>query len=94
MLVIAQHFIQNPDVFWDKAREVTSSLPSELKIHSVFPSTDLKTGTCVWEAPSVEDVQQFLDNEVGNVSRNVCYEIKEEMAIGLPQKSREEAFPA
>ena len=94
MLVIAHHFIQNPDVFWGKAREVTSSLPAGLKLHSVYPSTDLKTGTCVWEAKSAEDVQQFLDREVGTVSRNVCYEVKEELAIGLPQKTKEEAFPA
>jgi hypothetical protein len=94
MLVIAHHFIQNPDVFWGKAREVTSSLPADLKIHSVFPSADLKTGTCIWEAKSVEEVQEFLDKETGTVARNVCYEVKEEMAMGLPEKSREEAFPA
>ena len=94
MLVIAHHFIQNPDAFWGKAKEVTSSLPVGLKIHSVFPSADLKTGTCVWEAPRVEDVQRFLDDSVGNISRNVCYEVREEYATGLPTRGLEEALHA
>ena len=85
MLVIAQHDISNPDEFWAAAKEVTSSLPSTLKLHSVFPSKDMKTGTCIWEAPAVGDVQNFLDDKVGRVSKNFCYEVNEEAAMGLPK---------
>lgn len=92
MLVIAHHFIQNPDVFWNKAQQATSSLPSSLKLHSVFPSKDLKTGTCVWEASSAGELQDFLDNLFGNVVKNVCCEVNEEVAYGLPQKNMEEAL--
>jgi len=92
MLVIAHHFIQDPDVFWSTAKEATSSIPSNLKLHSVFPSADSKTGTCVWEAAGTAEVQEFLDKNLGHVSKNVCYEVNEEMAIGLPQKTMEEAL--
>ncbi len=92
MFIIAHHFIQEPDAFWTAAPQLIGSLPSHLKLHSVFPSKDLKTGTCVWEAPNVGDVQDFLDNSVGQMSRNVCYEVSEEMAMGLPQKATKEAL--
>ena len=92
MIVIAHHFIQEPEAFWNAAKQVTASLPSHLKLHSVFPSSDLKTGTCVWEASNAGEVQEFLDNNVGQISRNVCYEVNEEMAIGLPQKAAAEAL--
>jgi hypothetical protein len=69
-----------------------SSIPAGLKLHSVFPSKDLKTGTCVWEASGAGEVQDFLDNKFGNVVKNVCYEVNEEIAYGLPQKTMEEAL--
>jgi hypothetical protein len=89
MLVIAHHFIQDPDTFWSTAQQSTQSIPVTLKLHSVFPSEDLKTGTCVWEASDTETVQQFLDNTFGNSAKNVCYEVNEKIAFGLPQKTME-----
>lgn len=86
MLVIAHHDVKDPKAFWSKAQTITSNLPSNLKLHSVFPSKDMKLGTCVWEAPSVNDVQKFLDEQAGDVSNNTCYEIDEATSMGLPQK--------
>lgn len=94
MIIIAHHFIQQPEEFWAKAQQVTNIIPATLKLHSVFPSKDLKTGTCVWEAASVNEVQSFLDNMTGNMAKNVCYEVNETIAMGLPQKSMATAMPA
>jgi hypothetical protein len=89
MLVIAHHDVQDPETFWTAAKNVGSMLPPNFKLHSVFPSTDMKTGTCVWEAPSVNDVQKFLDDAVGNVSKNTCYEVNEAAAMGAPTTAME-----
>ena len=91
MFVIAHHFVQEPEEFWASAQQVISSIPSSLKLHSVFPSEDLKTGTCIWEAANAGEVQEFLDNILGKMAKNVCYEVKEEIAMGLPQKTMKEA---
>jgi hypothetical protein len=93
MFVIAHHFIRDPEPFWASTSQVMAAIPPHIKLHSVFPSKDLETGTCVWEAPSAEEVQALLDKVLGTMSRNVCYEVNEEMAIGLPQKTMEEALP-
>ena len=91
MFVIAHHFIQEPDAFWALAPQVLSSIPQHMKLHSVFPSKDLKTGTCIWEAPSAGEVQDLVDKILGKLSKNVCYEVNEEIAINLPQKMTEAA---
>lgn len=86
MFVIAHHFISDPEKFWALTQQVMDSIPSHIKLHSVFPSKDLKTGTCIWEAPNGKEVQNLVDSQLGNLSKNVCYEVKEEAALGLPQK--------
>lgn len=89
MLVIAQHKINDPEKFWSMAESITTTLPLYLKLHSVFPSMDKKSGTCIWEAASVNDVQKFLDENVGSISENFCYEVNQQASIGLPQKAME-----
>jgi len=92
MLIIAHHNINDPEAFWKAAKEVTSSLPAGFKLHAVYPSQDQKTGTCIWEAGSVEEVQKFLDDNVGKISRNLCYEVNVTAAFGLPSIQTVEAL--
>ena len=84
MLIIAHHNISDPDGFWTAAKEVLKGLPSGLKVHGIYPSTDNRTGTCLWEAGSVQEVQQFLDKNAGQYAKNFCYEVNTERAVGLP----------
>ena len=75
MLVIAQHTnITDPAAFWAKAQSVVGATPAGTSVLSVFPSQDGKTGTCVWEAGSAEQLQQFLDTASEGMATNFCYE--------------------
>ncbi len=85
MLVIAHHNISDPEGFWSAAKKVTSSLPGNLKLHGVYPAMNGKTGTCLWEAGSVQEVQQFLDKNAGQYAKNFCYEVNVEKSMGLPK---------
>ncbi len=90
MLVIAQHTnITNPEAFWAKAQTVVGSAPAGTNVISVFPSQDGKTGTCVWEATSADDLQKFLDKESEGMATNFCYEVNEAAALGLPERKKE-----
>ena len=90
MLVIAHHNISDPEAFWAKSKEVTSNLPGSLKVHGVYPAQDGKTGTCLWEADSVQEVQDFIDKNAGDYAKNFCYEVNVEQSIGLPKIQMEE----
>ena len=85
MLIIAHHNISDPEGFWAAAKEVTNNLPDNLKLHGVYPAMDGKTGTCVWEAGTVEEVQQYLDKNAGKYAKNFCYEVNVKDSMGLPQ---------
>ena len=88
MLVIAHHFVQNPE-FWSTAQRLMaeSGVPQDLKLHAVYPSTDGKTGTCLWEANSAADVQDYLDKNLSQFANNVTYEVDEAAAMGAPEKT-------
>ena len=91
MLVIAHHNISNPESFWGAAEEVTKNLPNNLRLHGVYPAMDGKTGTCLWEADNVQDVQEFLDKNAGQYAKNFCYELNVDKSIGLPKIELTEA---
>jgi hypothetical protein len=90
MLVIAHHNISDPEAFWAKAKEVTENLPGSLKVHGVYPAKDGKTGTCLWEADNVQEVQQYLDEQAGKLAKNFCYEVDVVQSVGLPKIQKEE----
>ena len=90
MLVIAQHTkITDPEAFWAKAQSVVGATPAGTSVLSVFPSQDGKTGTCIWEAGSADQLQQFLDSASEGLATNFCYEVNETAAIGLPERRKE-----
>ncbi len=90
MLVIAHHTnINDPETFWAKAQTVVAAAPAGTRVHSVYPSRDGKTGTCVWEAGSADQLQQFLDGASEGLATNFCYEVNEAAAIGLPERKKE-----
>ena len=91
MLVIAHHNISNPESFWGAAEEVTKNLPNNLRLHGVYPAMDGKTGTCLWEADNVQEVQEFLDKNAGQYAKNFCYELNVDKSIGLPKIELTEA---
>jgi len=88
MLVIAHHFVQNAE-FWSTAQRLMaeSGIPQDLKLHAVYPSTDGKTGTCLWEANSAAEVQDFLNKNFSQYANNVTYEVDEAAAMGAPEKT-------
>ena len=93
MLVIAQHTkITDPQAFWAKAQSVVGATPAGTRVLSVFPSQDGKTGTCIWEADSADQLQEFLDEASEGLATNYCYEVNEAAAIGLPDSRKEVAL--
>ena len=85
MFIIANHNIQDPDAFWSIVKREAGNIPSGLKLHGMFPSTNPMRSVCLWEAESPEAVNSFLNEAFGNdVVKNELYEVNQELAIGLP----------
>ena len=59
-------------------------LPQGLKGLMYLPSTDGRKATCLWEAPSLDTLKNFLDRETGTAARNDYFQVNTEAAFGLP----------
>jgi hypothetical protein len=87
MFITVIHRISDPDKFEEIANAAASKIPSHLKLHQYLTSEDRKTATCLWEAPSVQKVNEFLEPVLGHVSKNEYVPLKAEAGIGLPVTS-------
>ena len=84
MLVIAHHHIFDTEKFWSTTKAAEENPPVGFKLHLVYPSKNMKIGTCLWEVPSIGAIQQFLNEKVGSASTNFCYPVNHQASIGLP----------
>jgi hypothetical protein len=82
MHIVAIHDISDPKTFWGAAEGL--DLPDQTTLHSAIPNEDGTRAVCVWESDSVDTVRNFVDGNVGHVSKNEFYAVDEQNAMGLP----------
>ncbi|HSP87634.1 MAG TPA: hypothetical protein VLN45_05840 [Ignavibacteriaceae bacterium] len=85
MFISVKHSISNPQEFWEIAKESLPNLPQGIKMHSSYPTADMATAFCLWEAGSLDEFKKYLEGVVGHVSKNDYYPVEEKFAIGLPK---------
>ena len=85
MFITVKHDISNPQEFWSLAEKSIPNLPAGIKLHSSYPTADMATAFCLWEADTLDGFKNFLESAVGHVSKNDYYVIDEKVAIGLPK---------
>ena len=85
MYVVVQHRIKNPQVAFSRGEKLIKNegAPSGVRGLQFYPSRDGSVATCLWEAPSVESVQHYVDSTLGDSSDNSCYEVAAEQAFAL-----------
>jgi hypothetical protein len=89
--VVVQHDIKDPETAFSRGERLIKNegAPQGVKGLQFYPSTDGSAVVCLWEANSVEDVQRYVDDALGDSSINACYEVDAEQAfaerpLGLP----------
>ena len=80
MHVIVTHQISDPAAFWS-----IGPPPAGVQGRQVLPSRDGTAAVCLFEAASIEAVQDYLEPLTRNASRNVYFEVDAERAMGLPE---------
>ena len=84
MYFAVQHDITNTEDFWESAQRNLPRLPEDgvKRVVSVFPNQKMDKCICVWEADSMENLEKYFREKIGNASRNSYYEINEAAAFG------------
>jgi hypothetical protein len=84
MYVIIQHQIHDPQSF-QACAEKAFPLPEDLTVHFFLPARDFSHATCLYEAPSLERVRDFVDGLLGACCTNTYHAVAAEHAMGLPE---------
>jgi hypothetical protein len=91
MYVVVQHKIKEPQTAFSRGQKLIKGegAPAGVRGLQFYPSTDRSAVTCLWEAASVEAIQQYVDATLGDSSENTCYEVDAgqafaERPLGLP----------
>ena len=94
MYVVVQHRFKDPREALSRGEKLirNEGAPAGVRGLQFYPSTDRSAATCLWEAGSVESVQEYVDTTLGQTSENTCYEVDAELAfarqpLGLPESA-------
>lgn len=88
MYVLALHDIHDRAA-WEMVKDFAP--PEGFTLHFTIAADDGRRAVCLWEAQSVDTVQQLLDEGFGAVAKNEAYEVSEEyvaaakLPSGLPR---------
>jgi len=86
MFIAIEHEIHDPQRFQQCAEQVFP-LPEGLHVHQFLPATNLRKAACLYEAPSIERLQAYLDAALGDASTQRYFPVAEGQAIGLPDSA-------
>lgn len=83
MYIVVQHQIHDQEAAFERGArlQIAEGAPEGVRVLQFYPAVDGSRVTCLWEAGSVESVQQYADEVLGNSSTNTCYEVAAEPAF-------------
>jgi hypothetical protein len=95
MYVVVQHRFKNPQVAFSRGQRLirNEGAPTGVRGLQFYPSRDGSAATCLWEAPSVDAVQRYVDSTLGDSSENSCYEVAAEKAFSRRPSDIQESMP-
>jgi hypothetical protein len=77
MYVVVQHLIKNPEVAFARGEALIKNegAPPGVQGLQFYPARDGSIVTCLWESPTVDAVQTYVDTVMGDSSKNTSYEV-------------------
>ena len=82
MFVSVIHRIEDPDRFFTMA--ASAAIPEDLRLPQYVSNADRTTTVCLWEAPSVQRVREFLEPLTVGICTNEYAEVDVSLSSGLP----------
>lgn len=85
MIIVVKHSIAQPDKFWASAQESLPKLPEAgvSRVLQVLPNQDSTEATCIWEADSIETLDNYLRSKVFDWSAEKYQEVNVAQSMGL-----------
>lgn len=95
MYVVVQHKINDPEAAFARGEKLIRSegAPAGTRALQFYPALDGSAVTCLWEGPSREAIQEYVDSTLGDASKNTCYEVNAEQAFSRQPLGLAESAP-
>ena len=95
MYVVVQHSFKDPSVAFARGERLIKmeGAPAGARGLQFYPAADGSRATCLWEAASVDAIQGYVDETLGDSSTNVCYEVEAEQAFAKQPLGLRESSP-
>ena len=77
------HEIRDP-AGWDRVMSGDLNLPPGFALLGSVTQDDVSRGMCIWEAPSLDDLQRLLDGAFGAAVVNDCFVADPGRSVNLP----------
>lgn len=83
MYVAVIHEIKDPETAFARGERLVKQegAPAGARGLQFYPSRDGGWVTCLWEAGSVDEIQRYVDDALGDAAANTCYEVNAEQAF-------------
>lgn len=83
MYVAAYHQIKNPEAAFARGDKLVKNegAPAGVRGLQFYPAVDGSAVSCLWEAPSVEVVQDYVDSALGDAADNTCWQVNADHAF-------------
>jgi len=77
MYVVVEHRFTNTTLAFSRGEKLmrNEGAPAGAHVVQFYPARDGSGATCLWEATSVETIQQYMDATLGDASVNTCFEV-------------------
>jgi len=83
MFVVIHHQVTDPATFWSIISEEIEHPPTGIELLLSLPNRHATVEFSLWNAESLESLQQWIEENVRHVSRNTFYPIEAANAFGL-----------
>lgn len=77
------HDIRDP-AGWDRVMSSNPTLPEGFVLLASVTQDDAARAMCIWEAPSLDGLQQLLDGAFGDAVVNDCFAADPARSVNLP----------
>lgn len=83
MYVVVNHTIHNPETAFPRGARMIAGegTPEGVRVLQFYPARDGSAVACLWESGSVADVQEYVDESLGDSATNHCFEVDAEQAF-------------
>lgn len=83
MFVSVHHQIHDQKL-WKEKVNLMAPPPDSLRRHQFLTATDTTEAACLWEAPSIEELRNYIDPALEPASTQAYFQVYEQRAVGLP----------